>query len=510
MSCFGRLTLPPILARRASRTERPGAGSGRPDLKTGNNKQKARYNSNSISRKLKEPPQMTQTIRRLDPQDPQDQQRLADLKTRPDEGRVYLVTESPSKDDEEAFEDILDEKASTKATLDHLGRLIADQRIDVLHCDPHQSRVWVRGRIDGRLQRIGSLPTKNYAELVSHLKVQANLDLADDVCQTGALDWSFGNQNLPGQLQTVPTVNGEKLTFARRAETISDNFGSIGFWGSGRRQLEQALGQARGLVLFISHDRTARRLCLETAEAGLAQNQALSLASLVDQPSVKRDYQTPLKPEWGRTRQAWLKSQVSDDNDALIVDQLIGRTCCQLAVEAALNNKLVLSSLAGRDADDAIGALTSQGVDPHLLAAAQPLLVTVRLVRRLKPQPKPKRRPSPSEWLASPIWPRFGFDNQPDKVENLIDQAAQAATEIGGQLRKPARTEPADDDYQGQILLTETRPGRELINPPKPREPAKRAGQKSREPIDLKRDGLIKICLGLTSPAEVEPVVDNR
>lgn len=449
---------------------------------------------------------MTQTIRRLDPQDPKDQQQLADLEAGPEKGRVYLVTEDPPENGEEASEDILDEKASTKATLDHLGRLIADQRIDVLHCDPHPDRIWVRGRIDGRLQRIGSLPAKNYADLVSYLKIQANLDLADDVCQTGFVDWSFDKQILSGQLQTVPTVNGEKLTFQRQLDDISDNLGAIGFWGDGRRQLERALGQTRGLILFISHDRASRQLCLETVESTLAADGSLSLAALADTPRVKHDHQTTLKPEWGRTRQQWLKTQAAGDNDVLIVDQLVGQDSCQLAVEAALNNKLVLSSLAGQTTDDAIKFLSGQGVDPHLLAAARPTVVAAHLVRRLKARPKPKRRAGPAEWLALSLWNRFDFDNQPEKVEQLIDQAAQAATEIGGQLDKPAKTEPQDGDYRGRILLTEVQPEPQPAGPG----PNKDRAKNKRQPVDLVRDGLIKICLGLTSPAEVEQAIDSR
>ena len=448
---------------------------------------------------------MSPNIRRLNPQDPKDQQQLAKLEKQPDGSRIYLVSEV-DPDSENNPEDILDEKASTKATLDHLGRLIIDQRIDVLHCDPHPDRVWIRGRIDGQLKRIGSLPTTNYRDLLNYLKIKANLDLADDVCQTSTVDWSFDDQTLSGQIQTVPTINGEKLTLWRQTEELGDNLGLIGFWGLGRRQLEQALGQTRGLILFVSHNQASRQLCLETTEAMLLANQHLSLASLTNQPTARHDHQTLVKPEWGRTRQQWLSTQIGGDNDVLAIDQLIDKSSCQLAVEAALNNKLVLSSLVGQSPDDTVDFLLSQGVDTHLLAAARPTIVAAHLVRRLKARPKPKRRPSPAEWLASQIWPRFGFDNQLKKVEQLIDQAAQAATEIGGQIDKPAKTGPEDNDYRGQILLTEVRPNQPLAGWPKTKDSPKT----KREAVDLNRDGLIKICLGLTSPAEVERVISGR
>lgn len=450
---------------------------------------------------------MTPNIRQLDPKNPKDQQLLAKLETQAGPDRLYLV--SPTKtpdDDDEPPEDILDEKSSTKATLDHLGRLIIDQRIDVLHCDPADDRVWVRGRIDGQLQRIGSLPAQNYADLVGYLKVQAGLDLADDVCQTGPVVWSFDDQALAGQLQTTPTVNGEKLTFRRQTKEVGANFGAIGFWGLGRRQLEQALGQTRGLVLFVSPDQASRQLCLETAEALLAANPNLSLASLVDQPTGSYDHQTLLKPEWGRTRQQWLKTQAGGDNDVLLVDQLIDQDSCQLAVEAALNNKLVLSSLAGQTPNDGLKFLTGQGVDPHLLVAARPTLAAVWPVRKLKPKAKPKKRPAPAEWLASPVWEQFDFDKEAGQVEQLVDQAAQAATEIGGQLNKPAKTDPADDDYRGQILLVDVRT-RPATSRPSPKTKPEADKPKA---VSLERDGLIKIVLGLTSAAEVEQALNSR
>lgn len=442
---------------------------------------------------------MTLNIRRIDPLDPKDQKQLADFKKQPGPDRLYLVSQPEPPPGEEPPEDILDDKASTKATLDHLARLIIDQRIDILHCDPGPDRTWVRGRIDGQLQRIGSLPLQNYAELLSYLKIRSGLDLADDVCQTGWVDWSFDNQTIDGQVQTVPTVNGEKLTFRRQLKEIAGNLGAIGFWGLGRRQLEQALGQTRGLILFVSPDPDSRKLCLETAESILGGDQGLGLARLTDQPTAEHDHQTLLKPEWGRTSQQWLKTQASGDNDVLIIDLLAGEISCQLAIEAALNNKLVLAGLPGQKPQDATEAITSQKIDPHLLTAARPTLVASRLVRRLKPRPKPKKRPGPAEWLASTVWDRFGFNSQPEAVEQLVDQAAQAATEIGGQLDKPAKNEPQDTDYRGRILLTEvwadTDRGKTGSNRPV---------------VDLSRDGLIKICLGLTSPTEVEQAVANR
>ena len=448
---------------------------------------------------------MATNIHQLNLQDPEDQQKLARLRRQQTKStRLYLVTDDPPAEAETSTEDILDASASTQATLKHLSQLMVEQRIDVLHCDPYPDRVWVRGRIDGRLNRIGSLPITNYRDLVDYLKVQAGLELENDICQTGQLSWSAGRLSFTARLQVNPTVNGPKLTLQRQSLDGYPGLGELGFWGQARRQLEQALGRSRGLVLFVSNDRASRQLSLGTAEALLLADQRLSLARLTDQPGLTQPHQTLIQPALGQTQASWLTAQLAGDNDVLIVDQLLDRRSCQLAVEAAISRQLVLATMPGCTPGEAIATLRASQLEPHLLAAAQPTVVASQLVGRLKPQPKPKKKVA-IDWLKVPLWAEFGFENQPQAIEELVDQAALAATQIGGHLSRPR---PATEgNYQGQIMLTMVQAGDQLDGlPTASYKPDVAPGTQ----IDLARDGLVKICLGLTTPPEVKRVLANR
>lgn len=447
---------------------------------------------------------MTTNIRRLDLDDPGDQKLLAGLqRQRESSARLYLVGDAPPGRPDTTGEDILDPQTSTKATADHLGRLMIDRRVTALHCDPHPDRVWVRARIDGRLERLGSLPPANYHDLVDYLKVRAGFELEPDICQTGPADWPVGRRTLAGQLLIAPAVDGPKLVFQSQPSEPPPDLGAIGFWGRGRRQLEQALGRRRGLVLITGDDWAGRRLALESAEALLLADQRLSLASLTGQPGRRHPYQTLVQPAWGQTRSRWLKAQADGDADVLVVDQLLDRRSCQLAVEAAASRRLVLTTIGGRSAAEAAGSLLASRLEPHLLAAARPAVVTVRAVRRLKSRPRPERK-TKLNWAKASFWAEFGLD-QPDKIAALVDQAALAATEIGGQLAPPPAKPPAEADYQGQMLLTAVETNPRLTGLP----PAGTA-EAGDSQAGLRDDGLVKICLGLTSPEEVRQALSGR
>ena len=450
---------------------------------------------------------MTASIRQLDLDDPDDQKVLARLKrSRQPLERLYLVSDEASGQSETSTEDILGPQTSTKATADHLGQLMVDRRAAALHCDPHPDRVWVRVRIDGRLQRLGSLPVANYQDLIDYLKIQAGLELEADICQAGQVDWPAGKRSLPGRLQISPAVNGPKLVFQPWQAKAPFDLGTIGFWGQTRRQVEQALGQNRGLILFTGDNWPGRRLGLEAAEGLLVDDQRLSLASLTGQPDRQHPHQTLIQPAWGQTRANWLATQANGDADVLVVDQLLDRRSCQLAVETAASRKLVLTTIAGRTSAEAIGTLLAGQVEPHLLTAARPTVVTVRLVRRLKPRPKPEKKTA-GGWLKNPVWAEFDLNGQNRRIESLVDQAALAAAQIGGQLIPPPAGPPADSDYRGQILLITVEAGRQLEDLPAAGPPRAAAPGTA---VDLKDDGLIKICLGLTSPAEVKRALSGQ
>lgn len=444
---------------------------------------------------------MTANIRQLDLDSPDDQKLLAGLQRRREpSARLYLVDQTAPKQPDATGEDILDPKTSTKATADHLGRLMVDQRATALHCDPYPDRVWVRARIDGRLKRLGSLPAANYRDLADYLKIRAGFELEDDICQTGPVDWPVGRKTLAGQLSITPATGGLKLIFQPRPDEAAADLAALGFWGQGRRQLEQALGRQRGLVLITGDDWAGRRLALESAEALLLADDRLSLASLSDQPGRSYRHQTLIQPAWGQTRSRWLKAQVGGDAEVLVVDQLLDRSSCQLATEAAASRQLVLTTIGGRNSAEAVATLLASRLEPHLLAAARPTVVTVRAVRRLKSRPKAKTKTRP-DLSKAPFWAQFNLDQEPARIAGLVDQAAEAGGQIGGQLALPAAN-PADDDYQGQILLTAVEAGPRL------------AGLAGDSPaggrIPLADDGLIKICLGLTSPEEVKQALSGR
>ena len=78
-----------------------------------------------------------------------------------------------------------------------------------------------------------------------------------------------------------------------------------------------------------------------------------------------------------------IRAALHQDADLILVDELADAETAGLAIQAAIDGRLVLASVHAGDAVGAIRRLLEMGVEPSALAAAVILVVGERLVRRV-------------------------------------------------------------------------------------------------------------------------------
>ena len=95
-----------------------------------------------------------------------------------------------------------------------LHAAIVRQASDI-HLDPNEKETVVRLRVDGVLEKHRTLPAAIHGGVISRLKVQSGLDIAEKRApQDGRFTHTFGptNQKIDIRVATLPTQFGERMT----------------------------------------------------------------------------------------------------------------------------------------------------------------------------------------------------------------------------------------------------------------------------------------------------------
>ena len=108
---------------------------------------------------------------------------------------------------------------SNKAASAPVARLVAsiingaiDARASDIHIEPQEPDIKVRYRIDGILRDAIEVPASVQREVVSHIKILADMDISERrVPQDGHIAVNFNNNDYDLRVSSLPAVGGEKI-----------------------------------------------------------------------------------------------------------------------------------------------------------------------------------------------------------------------------------------------------------------------------------------------------------
>jgi type II secretory ATPase GspE/PulE/Tfp pilus assembly ATPase PilB-like protein len=107
--------------------------------------------------------------------------------------------------------------------------------------------------------------------------------------------------------------------------------------------------------------------------------------STIEEPveySIPRVNQTQVNHQTGVLFSTGLRALLRQDPDVIMVGEIRDQETAEIAVQAALVGRLLLSTLHTNDATGSVPRLLDIGVEPYLLSSSLSLVVAQRLVRR--------------------------------------------------------------------------------------------------------------------------------
>jgi general secretion pathway protein E len=255
-----------------------------------------------------------------------------------------------------------------------------------LHLEIFQNDFRVRLRVDGILLDRPSPPRKLYLPLISHLKLRAQMNIAERrLPQDGRIKLVRDGREVDLRISTVPTVHGESMALRLLDQGPGlVSMDQLGLSATGRDMLSAAITLPHGMILVTGPTGSGKTTTLYSL-LGVLNRAELKIITVEDpvEYQISGINQIQVKPQIDLTFASALRSIVRQDPDVLMVGEIRDRETAEIAIQSALTGHLVFSTLHTNDAAGAPHRLIDMGVEPYLIASSVVLIVAQRLVRTL-------------------------------------------------------------------------------------------------------------------------------
>jgi type IV pilus assembly protein PilB len=362
-----------------------------------------------------------------------------------------------------------------------------------IYIEPGERDVRIRFRVDGVCQVINTLPKKLHRQIISRLKINSGMDIAERrIPQDGRFGVVLDGKAVDFRVAVLPIVAGEMAVLRLlRRDSIMMSLKDLGFLEQNMRYLLEALALPYGAILVTGPTGSGKSTTLYAA-INETNDPKANLITVEDPVEYRLAglSQVQVNEKAGLTFAAALRSILRQDPDKVMIGEIRDKETGTIAIEAALTGHLVLSTLHTNDAPSAITRLTEMGIEPFLSASAITLVMAQRLARRLCPDCKEAYIPEESALT------RIGFPFEPGKPPQLYRaRGCKKCNDIG---------------YRGRMGVHEVMKMSENLERLTVENAS--ADELNRAAIEegmltLRDDGFSKVKLGMTSIEEILRVV---
>jgi type IV pilus assembly protein PilB len=266
-----------------------------------------------------------------------------------------------------------------------VSRAVEEGASDI-HLEAQSDEMLVRYRIDGVIRTVAAIPAALSREVVSRIKVMADMDIAERrVPQDGRVSLTAAGHRLDLRVVTVPTVYGEGVVI-RILDTSNAmrKLSELGFSPDTLERFTAAYRRPYGAVLVSGPTGSGKSTSLYGALHALNTGDRKIIT--VEDPVEYRlagINQVQVNTKAGLTFATGLRALMRSDPDVIMIGEVRDGETAQIMMQAALTGHLVMATVHTNDAASALTRLTEMGVEPFLSASGVVGVLAQRLARRL-------------------------------------------------------------------------------------------------------------------------------
>ncbi len=279
-----------------------------------------------------------------------------------------------------------------------------DARASDIHIEPQFSDVRVRYRIDGILRDTINVPSSVQLEVISHIKIMANMDISERrVPQDGHATVQHNDKGYDLRVSSLPGVGGEKIVIRILDKNVKRwALDTVVASPQDNQKFRELLANPYGMLLLTGPTGCGKTTTLYSV-LQLLNTPERNIVTIEDPVEYHLNGITQLqvKPVIGMTFAPALRSILRQDPDVILVGEIRDIETAEIAISAALTGHLVLSTLHTNDAAGTISRLINLGAPSFLIASSLLGAVAQRLIRTSCPKCKQAYKPSDDElkWL---------------------------------------------------------------------------------------------------------------
>ncbi|UNC92573.1 GspE/PulE family protein [Candidatus Contubernalis alkaliaceticus] len=372
-----------------------------------------------------------------------------------------------------------------------INRALKEGASDI-HIEPQDDGMIIRLRVDGLLHNLISPPKILQHQLISRIKIMANLDISEKrLPQDGRLLFQKGDKVLNIRVSSLPTIFGEKLVLRLLdRDKIIIPLDMLGFSAKNYSLFKRFITSARGMILVTGPTGCGKSTTLYSTlnQLNVKEKNIITVEEPVEY-NIKGINQVQVNGKIGLTFARALRTILRQDPNIIMVGEIRDLETAQIATRAALTGHLVFSTLHTNDAVGAVVRLLDMGVEGFLITSSLVGVIAQRLIRKLCPYCQIEYRPSLEEWELF-----YSFYGETGEVKFFEGRGCRRCNQTG---------------YRGRTGIHEIMPFTEEVKRlvlDNPSSEAIRQWFQSSGYVTLQEDGLKRAVEGVTSLKEIVKV----
>lgn len=264
-----------------------------------------------------------------------------------------------------------------------------------IHLDPLPNELVIKFRINGNLTEYTIVPESAKINILTRIKILANMNITESLLpQIGAINFDNDGESTNMRVSSLPVADGEKIVvhisnYAKNLKNIS----KIGIRPDDVAEIKSLLKEQQGIILITGSTASGKTTTMYSILKEI-NNKSINIISIEDPIKMKIEgvNQVQIAPEKGLTYRNILRNVLLQDPNVICINELVDDETTRGALRAAITGRLVISTMHTKSAYTTIDTLLNMDVENYLLGANLLGIISQRLVKKLCPVCREKKK----------------------------------------------------------------------------------------------------------------------
>lgn len=286
-------------------------------------------------------------------------------------------------------------KINTSELFDLVLAAAVNQNASDIHFEPAEDSYAIRFRIDGVLQEAVMLPDASVKQLVSRIKMHANLKLdLSEKPQDGRFSMLIGGKEVDFRVSSLPSQYGESIVMRILRQDMQQlHLEELGFNERDLTLIREAIHKPYGMIIITGPTGSGKTTTLYAVlnEINSSEKKIITLEDPIEYRLAGIE-QSQIESSKQYSFADALRACLRQDPDILMVGEIRDEETARIALNAALTGHLVLTTIHANNAVMAMPRLVDMGIEPFFLSGSINAVVAQRLVRKVNTDPATQQK----------------------------------------------------------------------------------------------------------------------